>query len=68
MKHTYLVPSPSVRRNINHAQIAKWRREQAIIRTLQRRPELLDKANLNLEERQLVDRLRNYLSTSGETY
>jgi len=41
----------------NHAQIAKWRREQAIIRTLERRPELLDKANLNLEERQLIDRL-----------
>jgi len=41
----------------NHAQIAKWRREQAIIRTLQRRPELLDKASLNLEERQLINRL-----------
>jgi len=35
----------------NHAQIAKWRREQAIRRTLERRPELLDKANLGLEER-----------------
>ncbi len=59
---------PEVLLSGNHAQIAKWRREQAIIRTLQRRPELLDKANLNLEERQLVDRLRNYLSTSGEIH
>jgi len=42
----------------NHAQIAKWRREQAVLRTLKRRPELLDKANLSLEERQLVDRLK----------
>ncbi len=38
----------------NHAQIAKWRREQAIARTLERRPELLDKANLSLGERQLI--------------
>jgi len=48
---------PDVLLSGNHAQIAKWRREQAIIRTLERRPELLDKANLNLEERRLVDRL-----------
>ncbi|GAI59094.1 unnamed protein product, partial [marine sediment metagenome] len=27
----------------NHAQIAKWRREQAIQRTSERRPELLNK-------------------------
>ncbi len=42
----------------NHAQIAKWRREQAVLRTLKRRPELLDKARLSLAERQLVDRLK----------
>ncbi len=48
---------PEVLLSGNHAQIAEWRREQAIIRTLERRPELLDKANLNLEERRLVNRL-----------
>jgi len=48
---------PDVLLSGNHAQIAKWRREQAIIRTLERRPELLGKANLNLEERRLVNRL-----------
>ncbi|MFC1983448.1 tRNA (guanosine(37)-N1)-methyltransferase TrmD [Chloroflexota bacterium] len=48
---------PEVLLSGNHAQIAKWRREQAIIRTLERRPELLGKANLNLEERRLIDRL-----------
>ena len=46
---------PEVLLSGNHAQIAKWRREQAIIRTLERRPELLDKANLNLEERRLIN-------------
>ena len=48
---------PEVLLSGNHAQIAKWRREQAIIRTLERRPELLDKASLNSEERRLVNRL-----------
>ena len=55
---------PEVLLSGNHAQIANWRREQAIQRTLDRRPELLDKANLSLEERRLVDRSKNCLSTS----
>ncbi len=46
---------PEVLLSGNHAQIAKWRRQQAILRTLERRPELLDKAALNSEERRLVD-------------
>jgi len=47
---------PQVLLSGNHAQIAQWRREQSILRTLKRRPELLDKANLSLEEQQLIDR------------
>jgi len=47
---------PEVLLSGNHVQVAKWHREQAIIRTLERRPELLAKSNLNSEERQLVDR------------
>lgn len=49
---------PEVLISGNHAQIAKWRREQAIIRTLKRRPELLDKANLSPGEKQLIERLK----------
>ena len=49
---------PEVLLSGNHTQIANWRRQQAILRTLKRRPELLDKANLNSEERQLVESLR----------
>ena len=48
---------PEVLLSGNHAQIAEWRRKQAIIRTLERRPELLDKANLSSKERRLVERL-----------
>ena len=36
-------PVPQVLLSGNHAQIAKWRREQAIQRTSERRPELLNK-------------------------
>ena len=49
---------PEILLSGNHAQIAKWQREQSIIRTLGRRPELIDKAELSLQERQLVERLK----------
>ena len=48
---------PEVLLSGDHARIARWRREQVIVRTLQRRPELLENANLSSEEKQLVGRL-----------
>ena len=50
---------PEVLLSGNHAQIADWHREQAIIRTAERRPELLEKAELSLKERQLIEELKN---------
>jgi len=50
-------PVPEVLLSGNHAQVAKWRREQIIRRTLERRPELLNQTNLGLEDKQLVERL-----------
>ena len=49
---------PQVLLSGNHAQIANWRHEQAIRRTLERRPDLLDRADLSLEDRRLIDRLK----------
>lgn len=49
---------PEVLLSGDHGQVEKWRREQAILRTLKRRPELLDRANLSSEERQLIERLK----------
>jgi tRNA (guanine37-N1)-methyltransferase len=46
--------TPQVLLSGNHAQIAKWRREQSILRTLRRRPELLEKANLSPEEKEII--------------
>ncbi len=48
---------PEVLLSGDHARIARWRREQIIRRTLERRPELLNKANLGLEDKKLVERL-----------
>ncbi len=52
-------PVPEVLLSGNHAGIARWRREQAIRRTLARRPELLAQASLTAAERKLVDNLRS---------
>ena len=49
---------PEVLLSGNHAQIAEWRREQAIVRTLQRRPDMLDQAQLNSKEEYLIERLK----------
>jgi len=49
---------PTVLLSGNHAQIANWRREQSITRTLKRRPELLDKADLDSEEKERVEKLK----------
>ena len=48
---------PEVLLSGTHAEIAKWRREQIIRRTLERRPELLDTADLGLEDKRLVEHL-----------
>ena len=47
---------PPVLLSGNHAEIAKWRREQSILRTLRRRPDLLENADLSEEEREMVEK------------
>jgi tRNA (guanine37-N1)-methyltransferase len=46
---------PGVLLSGNHAEIAKWRRAQAIKRTAVRRPDLLQQADLSPEERKELD-------------
>ncbi|MBX3006147.1 MAG: tRNA (guanosine(37)-N1)-methyltransferase TrmD [Anaerolineales bacterium] len=43
----------------DHARIARWRRQQALRRTAQRRPDLLAKAELSDEDRKLLDESDN---------
>jgi tRNA (guanine37-N1)-methyltransferase len=49
---------PSILLSGNHGEVAKWRREQAIRRTLTRRPDLLNKAKLSSGERKFLDSLQ----------
>jgi tRNA (guanine37-N1)-methyltransferase len=46
---------PDVLLSGNHAEIARWRRDQSLTRTLTRRPDLLDSAALTPEDRQRLE-------------
>jgi len=48
---------PEVLSSGDHAKISRWRREQALLRTYQRRPELLKSANLTDEDQEFLDAL-----------
>ncbi len=45
---------PPVLLSGNHHEIACWRRQQSILRTAQRRPDLLEKTNLSQEEKEWI--------------
>lgn len=42
----------------DHAKVARWRRKEGLRRTLHRRPELLERADLSAEDRKLLDEIR----------
>lgn len=50
---------PDILLSGHHANIELWRREQALKRTLERRPDLLDKVELTDQDRQILKRLQN---------
>lgn len=45
----------------DHARIARWRREQALLRTWQRRPDLLVSAELSEQDRRFLSSLENHV-------
>ena len=49
---------PDILLSGNHAEIARWRRRQRIIRTAERRPDLIEKATLSEEESRLAAEAR----------
>ena len=49
---------PAVLTSGNHAEIRKWRKREALSRTLERRPDLLDAASLDDEDQQLLQELK----------
>ena len=50
---------PEVLRSGNHARIDRWRREQSLLRTWERRPDLLDPSTLNPDERAFIAKLES---------
>ena len=49
---------PPVLLSGNHGEIDRWRRREALRRTLERRPDLLDSAPLSDEDQRILDELR----------
>jgi tRNA (guanine37-N1)-methyltransferase len=50
---------PEVLLSGDHRKIETWRREQALRRTLNKRPDMLEKAELSNEDRKTVERLKS---------
>ena len=52
---------PPVLLSGQHANIEKWRREQSILRTYERRPDLLEKSSLTEKEKKWLDEMKKEL-------
>lgn len=50
---------PEILLSGNHAEVARWRREQSLRRTLKRRPDLLERADLSKKDREFLSRIRS---------
>jgi tRNA (guanine37-N1)-methyltransferase len=57
---------PDVLVSGNHAAIARWRRKQALGRTYDRRPDLIDVGKLSREDRQLLEEYRRERQAAQE--
>lgn len=53
------MPVPEVLVNGNHQEIRRWRREQALKKTLRNRPDLLESVELSSEDRKILERIRS---------
>ena len=49
---------PEVLLSGNHSEIARWRRQESLRRTLARRPDLLETADLTDDDRRMIESLR----------
>ncbi|MDQ3006691.1 MAG: tRNA (guanosine(37)-N1)-methyltransferase TrmD [Chloroflexota bacterium] len=58
---------PDVLLSGDHAKIEKWRREQALSRTLNKRPDMLGKAELGKEDKEFVERLKSKVREESDT-
>ena len=52
------IPVPDVLLNGNHSEIRRWRREQALKKTLRNRPDLLQVVELSEDDRKILEHLK----------
>ena len=57
---------PEVLTSGDHAKVDRWRREQSLARTLERRPELLEAAELDAADHKFLDTLKE--NTDGREH
>lgn len=50
---------PEVLMSGHHGNVEKWRHEQSLLRTAQRRPDLLKKANLSKQDIEIIEKNKN---------
>ena len=50
---------PEVLINGNHQEIRRWRREQALRKTLRNRPDLMEAVELSTEDRKILERIKS---------
>jgi len=56
---------PDVLLSGNHQEIRRWRKQESLERTLERRPDLLEQAALDDEEREILNKIRNVRTVGG---
>ena len=50
---------PDILLSGDHGRVARWRREQSLLRTLQKRPDLLETADLTEEDRKFLEKAKS---------
>ncbi|OCL27054.1 tRNA (guanosine(37)-N1)-methyltransferase TrmD [Orenia metallireducens] len=56
---------PSILLSGNHAKIARWRRKEALKKTLVRRADLLEEVKLSLEDQEILTEIKEELKKEG---
>ena len=51
--------APDILLSGDHAKINRWRREQALLRTFKKRPDMLEKADLSAADRKFIESLKS---------
>jgi tRNA (guanine37-N1)-methyltransferase len=50
---------PDILLSGDHAKIDQWRREQALLRTKNKRPDMLNKAELSEKDKKIIDDIKS---------